>query len=108
MVHCSAMDLISRMVPHNPPKGLLVVRHTGLSARCIRRQLANKALAALQLQIPLLVLKPLTEFMPALKWHNRIPCPTRPGWAKTVSYNLLESPNCGRVMQLAFGFFHSS
>jgi hypothetical protein len=35
VMHCSAMDFISYMVPHIPPQGLQMVRYTGLYARCI-------------------------------------------------------------------------
>ena len=75
VVHCSALEFISHMVPHIPPKGLQLIRYSGLYARCIKRRLADvahKALDAIQMQIPLLVLEPLAKCVPPLKWRERI------------------------------------
>jgi hypothetical protein len=96
VVRCSAMDFISYMVPHIPPKGLQLVRYSGLYVRCIKRRLAeiaHKALDVIQTQIPLLVLEPLAKFVPPLKWRERIKA--------SFGYDPLECPNCGRIMQLA-------
>jgi hypothetical protein len=75
VVRCSALDFISYMVPHIPPKGLQMVRYAGLYARCIKRRIAviaNAALDALRLQLPLLALEPLAKFVPHIKWRERI------------------------------------
>jgi hypothetical protein len=96
VVHCSALDFISLLVPHIPPKGLQIVRYAGLYAHCIKRrcaEIANAALEALNLQIPLLVLEPLAKFVPLLKWRDRIKA--------SFGYDPLECPNCGRIMELA-------
>jgi len=66
VVRCSALDFISYMVPHIPPKGLQIVRYAGLYARCVKRrclEIANAALEALHLQIPLFALDPLLKFV---------------------------------------------
>jgi hypothetical protein len=38
VVRCSALDFISFMVPHIPPKGLQMVRYAGFYARCVKRR----------------------------------------------------------------------
>jgi hypothetical protein len=84
------------MVPHIPPKGLQIVRYAGLYAHCIKHRIAliaNSALDALRLQMPLLVLEPLAKFVPHLKWRERIKA--------SFGYDPLACPNCGRTMELA-------
>ncbi|MBA4383924.1 MAG: hypothetical protein C0410_04255 [Anaerolinea sp.] len=56
IVKCSALDFISKMVPHIPPEHLQMVHYAGLYARCIKRRIAVIAYAALEAiraQIPL-------------------------------------------------------
>jgi hypothetical protein len=96
VVHCSAMDFISWLVPHIPPKGLQMVRYAGLYARCIKRKcadLANAALEAIRSQIPLFALDPLLKFIPPMKWRDRIKA--------SFGYDPLACPLCGRTMELA-------
>jgi len=62
VVRYSALDFISSMVPHIPPKGLQMVRYAGLYARCVKRrwrEIANAALEAIRTQFPLFALDPL-------------------------------------------------
>ena len=57
VVRCSALDFISYMVPHIPPKGLQMVRYAGLYARCVKRRyldIANAALEAIRKKMPVL------------------------------------------------------
>jgi hypothetical protein len=52
----TALDFISRLTPHLPPKGMQLVRYAGLYARNIKRkfaQIARTAREALRLQSPL-------------------------------------------------------
>lgn len=96
VVKCSALDFITLMALHIPPKGLQIVGYSGLYARCSKRRLAeivHKALDAIQMQIPLLVLEPLAKFVPPLKWRDRVKA--------SFGDDPLECPNCGRIMQLA-------
>ena len=75
VVKCSALDFISKMVPHIPPKGLQMVRYAGLYARCIKRRLAviaNAALEVIRAQIPLFDLDPLLRLIAPPKWRDRI------------------------------------
>ena len=55
-VTCSALDFISLLVPHMPPKGMQMVRYAGLYARSIKRrcaEVAHTALEVLRTQLPL-------------------------------------------------------
>jgi hypothetical protein len=66
-VTCSALDFISRLVLHIPPKGMQLVRYAGLYARSIKRrctELAHTALEALRTQFPLFALEPLRKVLP--------------------------------------------
>ena len=95
-ITCSALDFISRLVPHIPPKGLQVVRYAGLYARCVKRKLAEiarPALEALRLQVPLFDLAALPITFQHLKWRERI--------KKSFGYDPLECPRCGRTLELA-------
>jgi hypothetical protein len=95
-VTCSALDFISRMVPHIPPKGMQIVRYAGLYARNIKRKLVpavHAALEALRLQPSLFDLEPLAQTFQHLKWRERI--------KQSFGYDPLECPRCGRIMQLA-------
>ena len=71
----SALDFISRLVVHIPPKGMQLVRYAGLYARSIKRrcaELAHTALEALRTQLPLFALEPLRKVLPNPKWRERI------------------------------------
>ena len=74
-VTCSALDFISRLVVHIPPKGMQMVRYAGLYARNIRQKcaaLAQTALEALRTRIPLFALEPLKKVAQRLPWRERI------------------------------------
>jgi hypothetical protein len=95
-VTCSALDFISRMVPHIPPKGMQIVRYAGLYARNVKRKLApavHAALDAFRLQCPLFDLEPLAQTLQHLTWRERIKA--------SFGYDPLECPQCGCTMQLA-------
>jgi hypothetical protein len=96
VVRCSALDFISSMVPHIPPKGLQMVRYAGLYARCVKRrwlEIANTALEAIRAQFPLFALDPLLKSIAPLKWRERIKA--------SFGYDTLACPRCGRTMELA-------
>jgi len=96
VVRCSALDFISSMVPHIPPKGLQMVRYAGLYARCVKRrwlEIANAALEAIRTQFPLFALDPLLKSVAPLKWRERIKA--------SFGYDPLACPRCGRTMELA-------
>jgi hypothetical protein len=66
-ITCSALDFISRLVPHIPPKGLQIVRCAGLYARNIKRKLADiarVALEAVRLRASLFDLEPDGSVLP--------------------------------------------
>jgi len=91
-VTCSALDFISRLIRHIPPKGMQTVRYAGLYARNIKRKtasLVHAALAALCLQFPLFDLQPLVRTLPHLKWRERIHA--------SFGYDPLACPRCGRM-----------
>jgi hypothetical protein len=93
---CSALDFISRLVPHIPPKGMQIVRYAGLYARNIKRKLADiarVALEAVRLQAPLFDLEPMVQSFQHLNWRERIKA--------SFGYDPLECPHCGCIMQLA-------
>ena len=96
IVKCSALDFISKMVPHIPPKGLQMVHYAGLYARCIKRRIAviaNAALEAIRTQIPLFALDPLLKSVAPLKWRERIQA--------SFGYDPLLCPRCGRTLEPA-------
>jgi len=89
-VTCSALDFISRLIPHIPPKGIQIVRYAGLYARNVKRKLADiarSALEALRLQAPLFDLASLPTTIQHLKWRERI--------KKSFGYDSLQCPRCG-------------
>ena len=95
-VTCSALDFISRLIPHLPPKGMQIVRYAGLYARNIKRkfaEIARTALEALRLQVPLFDLASLPTTIQHLKWRERI--------KKSFGYDPLQCPRCGRTLELA-------
>ena len=95
-VSCSALDFISRLVPHIPPKGMQIVRYAGLYARNVKRKLADiarVALEAVRLQAPLFDLEPMVQSFQHLNWRERIKA--------SFGYDPLECPHCGCIMQLA-------
>ena len=94
-VTCSALDFISRLVPHIPPKGMQMVRYAGLYARNVKRKIADvvrAALEALRLQLPLLDLDSLTRSFQHLTWRQRINA--------SFGYDPLKCPRCGQIMEL--------
>jgi hypothetical protein len=95
-VTCTALDFISRMVPHIPPKGMQIVRYAGLYARNVTRKLVplvHVALDALRLQSPLFNLESLVQTFQHLKWRERIKA--------SFGYDPLECPRCDCILQLA-------
>jgi len=93
-VTCSALDFISRLIPHIPPKGIQIVRYAGLYARNVKRKLADiarSALEALRLQAPLFDLASLPTTIQHLKWRERI--------KKSFGYDPLQCPRCGRTLE---------
>jgi hypothetical protein len=89
-ITCSALDFISRLVPHIPPKGMQLVRYAGLYARSIKRRcadLAHTALEALCTQLPLFALELLRKVLPNPKWRERIKA--------SFGYDPLACPRCG-------------
>jgi len=93
-VTCSALDFISRLIPHIPPKGIQIVRYAGLYARNVKRKLADiarSALEALRLQTPLFDLASLPTTIQHLKWRERI--------KKSFGYDPLQCPRCGRTLE---------
>jgi hypothetical protein len=94
-VTCSALDFISRLIQHLPPKGLQVVRYAGLYARCIKRRcahIAQAALEALRAQLPLFALKPLEQFFQSKTWRERIKA--------SFGYDPLQCPRCDQTLEL--------
>jgi len=95
-VTCSALDFISRLVPHIPPKGMQLVRYVGLYARNIKRQcaeLAQAALETLRTQMPLFALEPFVKLFQSPTWRERIKA--------SFGYDPLACPRCGRILELA-------
>jgi hypothetical protein len=96
VVHCSALDFISKLIPHIPPKGLQIVRYSGLYARYIKRQcvdVAKAAFEAIREQMPFFATESLLKAITHLKWRDRIKA--------SFGYDPLSCPKCGRTMELA-------
>jgi hypothetical protein len=94
-ITCSALDFISHMVPHIPPKGLQMVRYAGLYARNVKRKLADIvhiALDAFRLQVPLFDLDALIKTFQHLTWRERIHA--------SFGYDPLKCPRCGQTLVL--------
>ena len=110
-ITCSALDFISRLVPHMPPQGMQLVRYAGLYARSIKQrcaELAHTALEAIRIQLPLFALEPLRKVLPNPKWRERITPsgPPSPRWGDgqgqaSYGYDPLACPWCATTMQLA-------
>lgn len=95
-VVCTALDFISRLVPHIPPKGMQLVRYAGLYARNVKRrcaELAQAALAAIRAQLLLFALEPLSKVVRSLAWRERIQA--------SFGYDPLQCPRCGHILALA-------
>jgi hypothetical protein len=95
-ITCSALDFISHIVPHIPPKGMQIVHYAGLYARNVKRKLADivrTALEAIRLQATLFDLEPVLQSFLHLDWRERIKA--------SFGYDPLECPHCGCIMQLA-------
>jgi hypothetical protein len=91
----SALDFISRLIPHLPPKGLQLVRYAGLYARNLKHKIAPRihaALEALRLQFPLFDLDSLVKTFQHLHWRERIKA--------SFGYDPLQCPRCGRTLEL--------
>jgi hypothetical protein len=78
-VTCSALDFISRLIPHIPPKGMQIVRYAGLYARNVKRKLAEIARSAPKLS----AFKPLFS-----TWHH-YPLPSSISNGASVSKRVL-------------------
>lgn len=94
-VTLSALEFISLLVPHLPPKGMQLVRHAGLYARNVKAHwaaLARVALEALRLQRPLFALEPFAKLFKRLTWRERMKA--------SFGSDPLECRQCGRLMQL--------
>lgn len=94
-VTCSALDFISRLIPHLPPKGMQMVRYAGLYAHRVKRKIADvvsAALEALCLQIALFDLDSLANSFQHLTWRERINA--------SFGYDPLKCPLCGEIMVL--------
>ena len=94
-VTCSALDFISLLVPHIPPKGMQMVRYAGLYARNLKHKIAPillAALEALRLQFPLFDIQSLLVTAEHLTWRERI--------KSSFGYDPLLCPRCGRTLEL--------
>ena len=93
-VTCSALDFISLLVPHTPPKGMQMVRYGGLYARNLKHKIAPillAALEALRLQFPLFDIQSLLALAEHLSWRERIKA--------SFGYDPLLCPRCGRTLE---------
>lgn len=94
-VTLSALDFISLMVKHIPPKGMQLMRHAGLYARNTKAKWAAKvqqALDAIRLQFPLFDLNPFALSSDPIPWRERIKA--------SFGHDPLECPNCQTIMEL--------
>ena len=94
-VNVSALEFISLLVQHIPPRGMQLMRHAGLYARNVKAKwakVANAALEALRIQMPLFDLEPLVTFFKTLTWRERIKA--------SFGYDPLECKKCGCFMEL--------
>ncbi len=94
-VTLSALDFISLMVKHIPPKGMQLIRHAGLYARNTKAKWAKKvqkALDAIRLQFPLFDLNPFAKATDPIPWRERIKA--------SFGHDPLECPNCQTIMEL--------
>jgi hypothetical protein len=94
-VTLSALDFISLMVKHIPPKGMQLMRHAGLYARNTKAKWAQKvrfALDAIRCQFPLFDLNPFAKPFDPLTWRER--------FKASFGRDPLQCPNCQTIMEL--------
>jgi hypothetical protein len=94
-VTLSALDFISLMVKHIPPKGMQLMRHAGLYARNTKAKWAQKvrfALDAIRHQFPLFDLNPFAKPFDPLTWRER--------FKASFGRDPLQCPNCQTIMEL--------
>jgi hypothetical protein len=91
----SALDFISLIVKHIPPKGMQLMRHAGLYARNTKAKWAEKvrsALNTLRSQLPLFDLTPFVKSFDPLTWRQR--------FKASFAQDPLQCPNCQTIMEL--------
>lgn len=94
-VSLSALDFISLLVKHIPPKGLQLMRHAGLYARNTKTKWAEKvrtALDAIRCQLPLFDLNLFTKSFAPLSWRAR--------FKASFGSDPLACPHCQTTMEL--------
>ena len=94
-VALSALDFISLIVKHIPPKGMQLMRHAGLYARNTKAKWAEKvrlALDAIRRQFPLFDLNPFAKSFDPLTWRER--------FKASFGQDPLQCPNCQTIMEL--------
>jgi hypothetical protein len=94
-VTLAALDFISLIVKHIPPKGMQLMRHAGLYARNTKAKWAQKvraALDALRSQFPLFDLTPFVKSFDPLTWRQR--------FKASFGQDPLQCPNCQTIMEL--------
>jgi hypothetical protein len=91
----SALDFISLIVKHIPPKGMQLMRHAGLYARNTKAKWAHKVkvtLDALRFQLPLFDLSSFTTSFDPLSWRQR--------FKASFGQDPLQCPNCHTIMEM--------
>jgi hypothetical protein len=94
-VALSALDFISLIIKHIPPKGMQLMRHAGLYARNTKAKWAPKvrtALDALRCQFSLFDLTPFVKSFDPLSWRER--------FKASFGHDPLQCPNCQTIMEL--------
>jgi hypothetical protein len=94
-VALSALDFISLIVKHIPPKGMQLMRHAGLYARNTKAKWAEKvrlALDAIRRQFPLFDLIPFAKSFDPLTWRQR--------FKASFGHDPLQCPRCQTTMVL--------
>lgn len=91
----SALDFISLIVKHIPPKGMQLMRHAGLYARNTKAKWVEKvrsALNTLRSQLPLFDLTSFVKSFDPLTWRQR--------FKASFAQDPLQCPNCQTIMEL--------
>lgn len=94
-VTLSALDFISLIEKHIPPKSMQLMRHAGLYARNTKAKWAQKvrmALDTIRCQFPFFDLNPLAKAFDPLTWRQR--------FIASFGRDPLECPNCQTIMEL--------
>jgi len=94
-VTLAALDFISLMVKHIPPKGMQLMRHAGLYARNTKAKWAQKvktALEALRRQLPLFDLSSFVKSFAPARWRDR--------FKASFGHDPLACPHCQTIMEL--------